>query len=539
MRIFILPTLFLFFAALGGAAPAFKQAKPRQKATPQDVRPALRKAGQDLRQGIRESIALVLGLDQQARASRATVSTADRFLFQVSVVLTQKRSAPSILAHLQAAQSAVDRGLQLLSRAPAPCIGATQERWKAVVEAKNAFSSTLERAEKIESLARENKNSFDRAVSPYLRASGRTPASGAETLAQFQKKWRQDLSRISALMSKAEEMDVLLRQLENSQSSDYCGGPALGKNSNSFSPSGPKGLVNEPAATAPQGGKKPASTPRQTFGQASSEAEVQPAIDGSRWRSGEKFEYVAQSGPLFASNPGDGKEVSTKGISQGHVNDCFFLVALAGIAEANPKAVKNMVKENSDGTYSVTFYRSQGQKFVPETVRVDNKLPVAVSDGQYYGVRPAGDLYPAVFEKAYAKWKGSYGAINLGSPTEAMQELTGFESLEAAPAEVSLRDLAGLIKQGGAITIGTKYYDDPSILNDPLYSKKPGGRGDQTLIPRHAYWVERIDPVRGTVLLRNPWGWGDARILLTEEQFQKSLEEVQYNPVQARSAGGS
>ena len=92
---------------------------------------------------------------------------------------------------------------------------------------------------------------------------------------------------------------------------------------------------------------------------------------------------VQFNGPLFT----DG--VKPEDVQQGALGDCFFPATMAGIAQARPDAIQNMVKKNDDGTYTVRFYNNSG---TAKYVTVDTELP---SGGQLYDHPVNGVLWVA------------------------------------------------------------------------------------------------------------------------------------------------
>ena len=51
------------------------------------------------------------------------------------------------------------------------------------------------------------------------------------------------------------------------------------------------------------------------------------------------------------------------------------------------------------------------------------------------------------------------------------------------------------------------------------------------LVPNHAFVVESVNKSAGTVSILNPWGSAFPAIVLTEEEFQESIQSVNLNPV--------
>jgi hypothetical protein len=122
------------------------------------------------------------------------------------------------------------------------------------------------------------------------------------------------------------------------------------------------------------------------------------------------------SDPLFQGNP------SPNDVRQGALGDCYFAAPAAALAQKDPDAIRRLVSDNHDGTYTVSFHNPDGSIHA-ETV--DGELWSQNGD-PIYGQFHNNDAWFPIVEKAYAKWKGSYDAIgNGGQPADALQALTG------------------------------------------------------------------------------------------------------------------
>ncbi|MCL9759026.1 C2 family cysteine protease [Frankia sp. AiPa1] len=100
----------------------------------------------------------------------------------------------------------------------------------------------------------------------------------------------------------------------------------------------------------------------------------------------------------------------------------------------------------------------------------------------------AGELWPALYEKAYARLRGGYPALGYGSTTRALSTLTGRPATWRDAHRLGPDDLATLISRGEVVMVTTRD------------QTRPGG-----LVAAHAYAVLAVDVARGQVLLRNPW----------------------------------
>ena len=231
------------------------------------------------------------------------------------------------------------------------------------------------------------------------------------------------------------------------------------------------------------------------------------------------LKYQPVSGTLF----GPGNSVSPADIAQGEIGDCYLMSSLAEIAQNDPAVIRNMIQQNKDGTYTVTFQRPRPSlafwepDFTPVKVTVDGNFPETKNGPAYAQEGQGAVLWPMVLEKAYASFQGSYGQIGEGGQAStAMEAITGRHSAEYNPSSASLNALASLEAHGQAVVVGTK-----SDYTDPL--------GKKILVPSHAYWVKSVDQAQGTVTLGNPWGWGDT-VTLTIAQFQQLMGSLYVDP---------
>jgi hypothetical protein len=166
------------------------------------------------------------------------------------------------------------------------------------------------------------------------------------------------------------------------------------------------------------------------------------------------FAYAEQAGDHSPVNP------TGKDTAQGALGDCYFIASMAAVANASPNTIKDAIKYNkADGTYTVRFFEeSYGGSAKPVYITVDAFLPTVAgnrADPAYAG-EPGGKLWPAIMEKAYAKWKGGYDAIGQGGyGSQAMAEITGARSQQKSPSSMKAEEVIPYFeaakKQGMAI----------------------------------------------------------------------------------------
>ncbi|MBI4350360.1 MAG: hypothetical protein HY550_02870 [Elusimicrobia bacterium] len=238
--------------------------------------------------------------------------------------------------------------------------------------------------------------------------------------------------------------------------------------------------------------------------------------------------YQKIEGNLYTTGPGKSGDMHTLAINQGQTGDCYFLASAAAVAKKDPEYIKNSIRENKDGTYSVDFYREKpwwkpwGPNYTKETITVDNQFPTRMGNPEFNNSKGTSEtgkrenMWGMVYEKAYAKFKGSYDAIgNGGWPSAAMAEITGKPSSTHSTGSTSLQKLTDWEKKGYALTVASK--------------SKPS---DLSVVGDHAYYVLNVDTEKKTVTLGNPWGFKN--VTLTEDEFKNNYSQVYVNPIQQK-----
>jgi hypothetical protein len=220
--------------------------------------------------------------------------------------------------------------------------------------------------------------------------------------------------------------------------------------------------------------------------------------------------------------PVDGGALYVDGISyddviQGAIADCFVMAGLSAMAHSNPDLITQTVTSKPDGTFDVRLFDVRQN---PTTVNVSASLPHTESGRLAYGRgRDPKELWPAVIEKAYAKFMGGYDAIsNGGLPYDFFCRVLGNAQYKAT---TELQDLPG------SIALGAKY---PMVaITHPVDS---GVSYTNTgVYPFHIYTVLGLTQRDGSdfVKLRNPWGQrlmgpapsGDGTFLLHLTDFKR------------------
>lgn len=205
------------------------------------------------------------------------------------------------------------------------------------------------------------------------------------------------------------------------------------------------------------------------------------------------FKWIP-GGKLYVDEPLDSD------VRQGSVGDCYLLSVLSSMSRNHRGLLKGAVKSLGDGTYNVRFFQPDAQGVMqPVHVRVDGQLPFRGDGGRYATSPTQSELWVAVVEKAYAKWKGGYEAIGHGgSPGQVMTDLTGrphtFEWIarEGDGPESAYDRFKAALAEGKMVNVATADKDDI-----------PAG-----MVKNHAYALVGVEEFEGvkSLLVRNPWG---------------------------------
>lgn len=243
-----------------------------------------------------------------------------------------------------------------------------------------------------------------------------------------------------------------------------------------------------------------------------------------------KGQKPEMSHDLYADKNNPLNSIIPDAIRQGSIGDCYFVSSLAAVAEAHPEMVKNSIKDNGDGSYTVTF---PGAKDEAITV----KAPTQAEQGLYNHASPEG-LWASTVEKAYGKYRENHawvssetpeeGADGGGIPSRAMNLLTGSKIETNTTTFTSQATIAGKLEHAfsshpqKAVTAG---------INGSLFSEQTADK----FYKGHAYTITGFVPDGnggGRITIRNPWGGKDGTtdgtITVSLGKFMKNFSEVSY-----------
>lgn len=221
----------------------------------------------------------------------------------------------------------------------------------------------------------------------------------------------------------------------------------------------------------------------------------------------------------FVQGEGDSHAISPNDAVQGYLGDCYLIASMAAVANADPEAIQDMIRQQEDGSFAVSLHRpDQDGNLFTEEIAVDSSLPFKSVTSEQPHYAETGDVaggqtevWAAMIEKAVASSEGGYANIEGGETQwegtyEALQLLTGREQISGRPQDVA--DLPAALQQafdgGIPVTMGTNSAEKGSALYKTMESLG--------LVPNHMYAPTSVDHEAGIVEMLNPWGSQHARV---------------------------
>jgi hypothetical protein len=231
-------------------------------------------------------------------------------------------------------------------------------------------------------------------------------------------------------------------------------------------------------------------------------------MDHPRVRAGETYRLVG--GALFQGGP------AFRDVDQGSLGDCYFVAALAEVAQDRPQAIKDLFTDNGDGTFTVRFFDNG----VADYVTVDRFLPTDAAGHAVYAGFGGGrsdstgnELWVALAEKAYAQineegWLGhaaanAYSAIDGGFSDLALKHIAGGAAGWTWITAATANQLLAAVAAARPTVLGSK-------------ESNPGNG----VVDGHGYALVGYNAATRKFTLYNPWG---STIDLTWAQIQASF----------------
>jgi hypothetical protein len=205
---------------------------------------------------------------------------------------------------------------------------------------------------------------------------------------------------------------------------------------------------------------------------------------------------------------------------QGAVGNCYYIAAMSSVAWARPYQIANMTRATGAGQHQfrnmIRFYKPDSGGQIEREVEVTDYVPVVSGTSNFLYARSseAGEIWPAVYEKAYAKLLTNTNsdfpnipATAFGDPVWATAQLTGGRRQYLWTSGMSADDIWNKVR-GHSMSYRTfdpmtawTYSSGAASPDKIVYS-------DANLVANHAYSILGWEYHNGKkyIILRNPWG---------------------------------
>ncbi len=204
---------------------------------------------------------------------------------------------------------------------------------------------------------------------------------------------------------------------------------------------------------------------------------------------------------------------------QGAVANCYFIAALCSVAWARTYVIAHRcrVANASGGFVDIVEFHKTGKQ---EKVEVTERLPLNSPGNTFIYARSGdpGEIWPAIYEKAYAKWITNDSSDTpdilktaFGDPVGAEGQLTGLTPYYYWNAGLSADDIWNKVRQN---CISRKTFNPMVAWTYSSGDTAPDkvNYSDANLVANHCYSILGWQYANNQmyIVLRNPWGWKEA-----------------------------
>lgn len=230
---------------------------------------------------------------------------------------------------------------------------------------------------------------------------------------------------------------------------------------------------------------------------------------------------ATQTGPI-ATTGGDRDDTdaySPDDIRQGALGDCYFLASLSAVARSNPASLRNRITRQSDGSYNVILYVRDGDNFRQQVVNVTATFPQGSGGTGGFTYARGGDanahgteLWVRLFEKAYAKLRGSYDAIEADWAAVGLGAVTGEQAENIALSSITNANLKTRIDQAFRAQKPVTVTSNSESFFNGLTGILQTYANSHNIVGPHVYAVMSVTD--DEITLRNPHGGNTAVVTM-------------------------
>ena len=219
-------------------------------------------------------------------------------------------------------------------------------------------------------------------------------------------------------------------------------------------------------------------------------------FDGSNWSN---MQSSTQSNIQSNTHPFSPQDIANSGLSgaggvdQGKHNDCVFEAAMAGVAMTakGQVAISQMIVQNSDGNYTVTF---PGARQSPVKITQVDLKTAGVHDRATWA-----DILEAALITSNPNFaNGSHPPSNATGASDGSRPTPAQYALHLLTGNVASKDLAASSKIGDRIA--------HALDNGQPVIAFCANNDEGALVSGHEWTVMACNRQANQIILRNPWG---------------------------------
>lgn len=205
---------------------------------------------------------------------------------------------------------------------------------------------------------------------------------------------------------------------------------------------------------------------------------------------------------------------------QGALGDCYFIAALSSVAWARPYVIAHRTRRTDASGSNVDMIEfCKASKW--EKVEVNEILPLTSPGNAFIYARSEdpGEIWPAIYEKAYVKWRtggitlAHYSQIAGGDPVGAAAQLTCLAPHYHWNSSLSANEIWSRVRSN---CVSRKTFNPMVAWTYPSgdFSPDKVNYSDANLAANHAYSIIGWQYANNQkyIVLRNPWGWKEATL---------------------------
>tara|TARA_R110002072_G_scaffold274812_1_gene435779 strand:+ start:1029 stop:2168 length:1140 start_codon:yes stop_codon:yes gene_type:complete len=255
---------------------------------------------------------------------------------------------------------------------------------------------------------------------------------------------------------------------------------------------------------------------------------LRTSVDAQVWLRGWGRERAVEPGKLtseglshkrvegvhFLKGSGDAREIEKEDVAQGQLGDCYFLAALAAVADAQPRRIRRQIRVVSPNESEVFLSR----RWIPVSHNLVSSAygsrAYAGSDSAYVGDALIHELWPALYEKALVLDGGGYEEVEGGMVWTGLKIL-GYKTKTILP----LVNTNGLMRRALNRALAAK--QPITIAFPPMIERTSTGKATG-IYGSHVYAITG-SPDGRRYTLYNPWGTQHPKRDLSPSDMRKLL----------------